>query len=655
MNTVRSLSVAVPPIASDDPSGKRADFADVAARPERLIDGDVGHSVVDGRRWVHRGPFGRTLALVPAQAWSDPVGQGWQLVKQNSRRTVWRAEIRGASYYVKYYAGDGWRGALRRLLRRSVCQAEWNSGMFALRCGIAAVRPAGYTDGVRVGGASCALLVTEAIEPAYPLSEFWGLLARERDARRRRRAVAQLCELLGELIARAHQSGFEHRDMHADNILVHALGPGRYRAAFVDLHSARLGVPISDRAVVRNLAQLNQWFRRTSSVTDRLRFLRAYFRWRNELETAFPHGHPLGFTFDQIVPALERSGHRHAERLWAKRDRRMRRNGRYFARVRAPGGWRGMVYLRSKHGTDESPAASLRLSAAWWAGQLRDPLSWFDPRRGSPCKDSHSASVARGVLRAPEQADRAAGPDAAGEPALPAIIKRPRARDWRRQLRMLFGESRSMRAWRLGYELLHRDLPTARPLAVLERRAGPLVLDSVLLTEALPGAIDLEAFLRRGWGTLGHCGARSAAGAVARGRERDWFLLKREVSRLLVREVRRLQERGFAHRDCKPQNLLVLDYPRRRLVWIDLDGVRRVGRLSRAQEIEPLIRLHVGLLEAPGLTRTDRLRFLKAWCARYASPRDWRTTWRQVASAAERKLRRQSARRAWKLQHYGRA
>ena len=60
------------------------------------------------------------------------------------------------------------------------------------------------------------------------------------------------------------------------------------------------------------------------------------------------------------------------------------------------------------------------------------------------------------------------------------------------------------------------------PLAVLERRFGPLVLDSLLLTEAIPGAIDLGAYLRQAQAALspralyaGLFDGQSAAGIIA--------------------------------------------------------------------------------------------------------------------------------------------
>jgi hypothetical protein len=224
--------------------------------------------------------------------------------------------------------------------------------------------------------------------------------------------------------------------------------------------------------------------------------------------------------------------------------------------------------------------------------------------------------------------------------SLPVIFKRPLARDWRRRLSQLLTVSRSLRGWRMGQALLNRHVPTARPIAVLERRWGPVALDSILITEAVPGACDLETWLRR---------------AYAAGHTDLWLRQKRQIADLLAQQLRRLEERGFMHRDCKAGNLLVSTQPQFKLLWIDMDGLRRVRRRSRSLPLRALAALHVSLLSVPGLTRTDRVRFLKSFTARFgADSRAWRTLWRQLDPVIRTRMLGKAARRLWKLQNYGR-
>lgn len=609
-------------IPSDSGARHRPDAGAIGPAPAALPTDRVAR--IDGLRWHYRVDHEHVLQALPASAWADPAAQGWERVKHNARRDVWRAELGGHAYYAKYYYQDRGLRRLLSLLRQPACVAEWAGGTYALDAGIPAIEPVAYATGVCRKGRRCALLITRAVEPAEPLCDYWRRLISAGRGGAEREDIRKLTELLAAMIARAHQAGFEHLDMHAANILVQTLGPRRYRTVFVDLQSARRGVPLRLRAVVRNLAQLNQWFRRHSTTTDRLRFLRAYFRWRNEFETQYSHGRPLGAGFRQLVRRLARVAEHHAARLWAQRDRRLTRDGRYFARLKLAHGWRGMAILRFKHAASDSRASQFAFSRDWWRTQLAEVLAERDAGDTANCKDSHSARVWRTTLAHPGG-------------ALPVIAKQPRARSGWRRLVQLLPPSRSRRGWDRGHALLHRDLRTARPLAYLERRVGPFVRESMLICEALPYATDLETWLRE---------------LPAHGRRRA-TALKRRVTLDLAGALRELLRRGFAHRDCKASNLLVLDAGTPKLVWIDMDGLRAT---AQPDLLRPLARLDVSLRDVPIVTRTDRARFLRAFAARFGGrPDEWRALWRAVAPVSAAKLRAKVTRTAWKQQHYGRA
>ena len=580
-----------------------------------------------GLNWVYRVIAEDLLRTTPVRAWQEPDSQKWERVKVNPARSVWRASINGHTYFLKYYTQDDWRSRLKKALRGPICAIEFNNGLYALKAGVPTVPTIAYCSSLRYQGHDCSLLITQALEPVYPLNEYWDLLQGDENAERCRRDRQVLIDLLAEMIAKAHQAGFEHRDMHAANILVHPLGRRRYETAFVDLQSIHVGRSLDDWAVVENLGLLNQWFRRHAGICDRLRFLRRYLRWRNEYEQSFKPARALGMTFDGLVYALSDNASRHADWLWSKRDRRIRRSGKYFSKLRLSGGWRGHVFLQSKRPSPESSATSMILSRDWWKSQLQTPLELLEQGGGRACKNSHSARVARAVLKTES------GP-------LQVIVKRPLARNWRRRLRMILAPSRGMRGWSTGYALLNRDIPAARPLAVLERRLGPFILDNVLITEAIAGGLDFDVHLER---------------ARAERNDIEWRRHKLELSALLVRQLRLLAERRFIHRDCKAQNVLVAMQPQLRLFWIDMDGLRRVRHVTFKDEMRALARLHVSLLNSPGITRTDRIRFLKMYLARFgADAGAWRQVVRKIDRATSVKLNIKWVRRRWKVRHYGR-
>ena len=546
-------------------------------------------------------------------------------VKHNSQRDVWRVTSGGREYFAKLYHPNGPAARVKLLFRRSTASREWNVGMYAADHSIGTVIPvATVQKGSRLAGGS-SLLITEAISGGMPLDEYW-LSARGDYGR-----ANALIEALARLVARAHQCGFQHRDMHPGNILVRAAGP-RCEVFFVDLHAVRIGRAVSLRDVVANIAQLNQWFRRYATRSQRRRFLRYYITYRDRFAQAGAFARNLQIETAKLVADLALGADRHANRLWAKRDRRTRRTGRYFARIRPAPGWRGHVLLRSKHPSRSAVATRLSYERRQWNEWLREPLAWVDRNKHELLKDSHTATVCKAQLPTKPQ-------------PVEVIVKRPLARNPWKRLGHAFGPSRNLRAWKTANMLLNRNLPVAQPLAVIERYLGGLIrVDSLSLTDYVSPSVDLETFLTRDTAALDPT---------------TQHRVKRCLIECLIRIIKRFHDRGFAHRDFKAPNLLVSWPPpfdgEPTLTFIDMDGIKHVRRTTEKQRFRAIARLCASLLGSPACTRTDRLRFLKRYLTGPGrTPRDWRNRWLQFDTLVCKKLRDKDARRRWKLDHYGR-
>jgi len=547
------------------------------------------------------------------------------LVKRNCHREVWRVRCGGAAYFAKLYHPRGLGDMAKLLIRGPTALREWQVGRYAAAHSIAAAVPVAVAlKGFRgIGGPS--LFITEAVLDVEPLNDYW---QRIRDDRHQ---ANLLIESLATLIARAHQCGFQHGDMHPGNILVRQVGQ-RGEALFVDLHDVKTGAPVSLNGIVANLALLHQWFRRHSALTRRWRFLQTYLRCRDCYAQASPHARNIRVDARELVSRLAIQVERHANRLWSKRDRRTRRTGRYFARIAPAAGWRGHALLQSKHPSPTAQAALLTFEPKQWESWLADPISWLDAGRHELVKDSHTATICKAAL------------PTSPEPAT-VIVKRPLARNMGKRIAHILGPSRNMRAWKMANMLLNRDLPVAQPLAVVERYwAGLIRIDSVSFTDFIDGSNDLETFLTRDLAAL----------PAAR---------QRQVKDRLIASTARLlgvfHTRGFAHRDMKAPNLLLswdppYDGPPQ-FTFIDMDGISYVGQTSKAQRRRAIVRLCASLLGSPGCTRTDRLRFLKQHLTGFGrAPSRWKTVWRELDERVSAKRNTKEARRVWKLKHYGR-
>ncbi|MFQ6049158.1 MAG: lipopolysaccharide kinase InaA family protein, partial [Phycisphaerae bacterium] len=320
-----------------------------------------------------------------------------ELVKRSGPRQVWRLCLGRHELFAKIYRPVTFTDHLRRLLRGSASRNERRVARYALQAGLHAPLPVacGQTNHRWLGRDD--ILITQAVSSALPLNVRWLQICQLADRWQRYRQGRLLGEALAYSLARAHQSGLQHPDLHAANLLVEPAEEGPPRIVFVDLQAARTGRPVGDRAVIKNLVQLNQWFQRHASRTDRLRFLKQYLLYRQRF-ASLEHARQLGIAYPAIVARIQRRARRHAARLWAKRDRTAVRDGRYFARISLPGGWRGHVFLQAKKPLPGSRASGLVFTRAQWQRWLANPLQWVDPGCQQLVKGSHTATVCRAYL-----------------------------------------------------------------------------------------------------------------------------------------------------------------------------------------------------------------------------------------------------------------
>ena len=478
-----------------------------------------------------------------------------ELVKQGRGRTIFRFEAAGKTYYVKDYGGSGLWRRVRALMGRGPGRREWDA--------LEAARAAGLDvpEAVALARGPAERLVTAGV-PGEPLDEYLfsryfeplagdppypGARPPELVAVFRRRRVPndgtiapnRLAARLADVVVRLAEARLYLPDLHPGNILISG-GAGTWRLWLVDLAEAVRPAPAD--AVLRHLVQLEHFFEPLASVVERIRCHHRVIQL-------------LGDGPDARQVALGTSAYR--RRFYRRRDRRTRRESKYFKRL-AEGDWQGWA-------TADRASSMERLLEA-----------------GDPTADARAKTIKEGRTAG---VWRVAFDDAGGHATL--FFKRHKRASG-------LGRSRSVAAFRKGHALLARGIATARPAGAADRRRGPFLVDTLLATEPVDGE-PLSDWLR----------SRPPAAE------------RRAVARRLARLIRRMHEAGFSHRDLKAPNILVAPAhgPGVQPVLVDLDGLAPVGRVSARRRAQNLMRLSVSLDEWGVARQTDRLRFLRAYLA----------------------------------------
>lgn len=363
------------------------------------------------------------------------------IVKANPQRTVYRVHLLGHDLHIKLCRVTGWRDRVRQRLRPAKAQLEYVNLLRAHQRNVPAIRAIGY--GVpSVSGAGPSFLVTKTFENSAPLDQWLESKIGSLPPRRRQILASQL----GQFIARIHQSGFLHPDLHPGNVLIHwSLDSPSFM--LVDLHDTVERGPIPKRERLANLAIFNRWFILRSQRTDRLRFWRGYDSVRGDCTIE--------------ARTIESVTRRMNERLWRSRSARCLGTNRRFVRVD------GNHFVRD-----------------WRPDEIVNQSEFFGIRDNQlVLKNSRRSIVTIGDMRIDGATRR-------------VVIKRIQSRPGIALLANAFRADAALRSWRNGHGMIDCLLPTPRPLALVRRRRFGFIHESILITEFIPNACDLrEAIL----------------------------------------------------------------------------------------------------------------------------------------------------------------
>jgi tRNA A-37 threonylcarbamoyl transferase component Bud32 len=528
-------------------------------------------------------------------------------VKVAENRDVWRIDLPGRTIYAKCYRSQGFLKRIVERVRGLAAKREWQALRQAAAIGVLAPEALAYATASSARGAYTALLITAAMPAdALSLEQAWLAAQEPAEAGVVRRRKGRLIAGLAELISRAHAGGLFHHDLHVGNILIFPHN-GTVTAAMIDLHNARLSKGLCLSGVRSNLVQLNQWFGRHASRTERLRFLKLYCRQLRE-RSAIRAGSGAAerYGYRSLARYVLKVSRRYAARLHAKRDRRILKQNKYFSMVGLSGGWSGRIALDVKHGRPYEHALHDLPDKQGWRGMIADPPALLAGEAVRVLKSSASRRVVQVDLKF-------------GESSWAVVAKHERRGTVLQRLLARFGRNALRQEFVTGWKCLHRELPVALPLAILSRE-GSWRQESILLVEYIPDSRDLDTFTKL------HLPEMAAAQALR---------LKRRVCGELARTLRRMWVCNLAHRDLKAANIRLQipqgDIEKVRIVLVDVDGIRRPAWGLRKALLRSLARLDASFAGTPVVTRTDRLRLLLAVLRGIdgGQPR-WKDAWRRI-------------------------
>jgi hypothetical protein len=250
-----------------------------------------------------------------------------RLVKDRPGRQIWRMEINGRGYFIKFYPRT--RSGLKRLVRGSPALREFFRLQWLQKGKIAAPRPVGVLSGFELCGKRGDAVITEALEPAVGLDEHLN------QAKSAGRAAADHRPLASQVIEIVRQLGIarlRHRDLHLGNFL---LSDGKL--FLLDAYAVEHG-PMKQEDVLK----LGHSVREFATRTD---VLRAWRRWNPDSNP--PKNNPVSL------------------REWNKALGRIWGENRYFGRFNS-GEWTVNFVRRFKYAKPWSSMSGRECTAEQW-------------------------------------------------------------------------------------------------------------------------------------------------------------------------------------------------------------------------------------------------------------------------------------------------
>lgn len=481
------------------------------------------------------------LAAIEDRVHGSTIVPGVPFIKDNNVRSAFLFEpgLPGCPrLFVKWFKKPAFIQRIRYLFVPSKALEEWRNLRALEKHGLPCPRALAFFEKRKGGMIETSCLIIQGLDGAQPLNEFNACCALPA------RQKFELTRQVARLSAAMHAAGIYSRDYHAGNIMVRPTAEESFELFLIDLHKAKLMNKLGPSMIITDCAKLAHSL--PVSRTARLRFAQEYYR----------HAALSAMPLAEFMRRINEKSARIKTRQIISRSKRCVMKSSVFEVART---WKERYCGRRDFGH-----AAARALIAQHLSEREDPA--IIKKTSKSMLSTHADS------------------------GQTLCVKGYRFRGLVHALLNLFRKSRALKSWIAANGLIVRGLLTPQPLAMIEKRFGPILRQNFYICRWLD-APELNTYITG----------------------RQWTEYeKKQFIRSLAQTVARLHAQGIYHGDLKSNNILVrANAASWDFFFIDLDRVSFSRPLTFERRANNLAQINASVADV--MTLRDRLRFFRIY------------------------------------------